>query len=486
MTVTTLPRRAPPGVIFKTDAAALTAFVASHREPVAPPLAIACPTTESEVGAVIQWANQHGVALVPVSSPGGPRRRGDTQPKQAAVALDLSGMRRMIHADGADRIAVIEPGLTFRDFDEALQPHGLRSFKPLLPRRSKSVLATYLEREPTISPNDHWDSSDPLAALSFHFGSGEPFRTGGASLPGTLDDNLKRGNRQMMASGPLMTDYTRVLLGSQGTLGVVSWGSIYCEAIPAREEARLYGADDYCALAELARLLMLRQLGAQCFILDRHQLAAALADTPAAFESLRGSSCPPWVLYVNVTATDYLPDQRMAWQLKDLAMIADSTGASTVTGATGISAQALAQRLQQPPATYFKDTPRGAHREVFCISQLDKVSGLLAQVDPLLRSAEALGDIVCGIYVQPMVQGVSCHLEFTLMHAPSPSAAEAATRLERELVQRLAQAGGFFSRPYGAWAEVAYGRDPVIAAELRKVKQIFDPKGLLNPGQLCF
>lgn len=96
------------------------------------------------------------------------------------------------------------------------------------------MLAAFLEREPTVAPRDHWDSSDPLAALSITCGGGETFRSGAAGIPGTLDEQLKGGNRQMMSPGPIVSDYTRFLLGSQGTLGIVGWASIYRERIPVR------------------------------------------------------------------------------------------------------------------------------------------------------------------------------------------------------------------------------------------------------------
>lgn len=484
-----LPRRLPGGIAVDTRQQTRAAFVAAHCEPVAEPLGVARPRNEDQIRELLRWANRRNVALVPVSSCGGPRRRQDTAPTQPSLVVDLSGMQRVIHVDGRDRIAVIEPGVTFPAFDEALRPHGLRSIKPLLPRRNKSVLAAYLEREPTIAPNEHWDTTDPLAALSITFGSGEPFRTGGASLPGTLEENLRRGNRQMMASGPIVTDYTRVLLGSQGTLGIVSWASIYCEPIPVREESFLYGAGDYAPLAELMRLLALRQLGAHCFVLDRTQLAAALADGPGSFEQLaRDGSvvehCPPWLLYVSLVAGDALPEQHLAWQRADLTGLAEAAGAHPVAEEGGVSASRLAERLQQLPQRPYKDVPRGAHRELFCLSQLDRVPALLAAAQPLLNEASARGDITHGVYVQPTVQGASCHFELTLFHGPE-SAARAAQR-EAQLVAQLADAGGFFSRPYGAWAEVAYGHDPAIVPYLRQVKQMFDPKGLLNPGRLCF
>lgn len=487
MTMHSLPNTLPDDVVVDTGLAAREQFAASHEGPCAMPLGIARPRSEAQIESLVRWANRHKVPLVTVSSPGGPRRRSDTAVDGPALVADLSGMAELVHVSARDAIAIVEPGLTFPDLDVSLRPHGLRSFKPLLPRRNKSVLATYLEREPMIAPQDHWDTSDPLAALSFTFGNGEPFRTGGASIPGTLKTNLERGNRQMMSLGPAGTDYTRVLLGSQGTLGIVHWGSIYCERVPAREEACFYAADDFARAGEFVRLLALRQVWAHCFILDRAQAAAALGLTGEAFDQAAGGigEAPRWLVYLSIAAPDARPDACMAWKRAEVGRLAEKAGVRLVEDAT-FSAATLARRIQDPPQSPYRDAPRGSHREVFCLSQLNRVEALLATVEPMIQQAvvQTNGGIVPGVYVQPTVQGASCHVEFTLFHEPSFTASAAA--LGRQVVEGLVDAGGFLSRPYGEWSQIAYRRDPGIVPNLHKVKDMFDPARVLNPGRLCF
>jgi FAD/FMN-containing dehydrogenase len=46
--------------------------------------------------------------------------------------------------------------------------------------------------------------------------------------------------------------------------------------------------------------------------------------------------------------------------------------------------------------------------------------------------------------------------------------------------------GAFFSRPYSPWADMVYGRLTESVAALRKLKGVFDPNNILNPGKLCF
>jgi FAD/FMN-containing dehydrogenase len=46
--------------------------------------------------------------------------------------------------------------------------------------------------------------------------------------------------------------------------------------------------------------------------------------------------------------------------------------------------------------------------------------------------------------------------------------------------------GAFFSRPYGESAGMIINRDAATVGVLTKVKKIFDPNNVMNPGKLCF
>ena len=58
--------------------------------------------------------------------------------------------------------------------------------------------------------------------------------------------------------------------------------------------------------------------------------------------------------------------------------------------------------------------------------------------------------------------------------------------LSDDLAANLMAAGAYFSRPYGPWAQPVYNRDAAARDALRKIKAIFDPAGIMNPGKLCF
>jgi FAD/FMN-containing dehydrogenase len=46
--------------------------------------------------------------------------------------------------------------------------------------------------------------------------------------------------------------------------------------------------------------------------------------------------------------------------------------------------------------------------------------------------------------------------------------------------------GGFFSRPYGELAPIVFDRAASYTMALKRVKKVFDPKNIMNPGNLCF
>ncbi len=96
------------------------------------PACVVRPKDAGKVQKIIQWANQTGTPVVPVSS-GPPHFHGDTLPAvSGAVIIDLSGMKKIIDVNRRNRVAVIEPGVTYGELQTALAKEGLRLSMPLL------------------------------------------------------------------------------------------------------------------------------------------------------------------------------------------------------------------------------------------------------------------------------------------------------------------------------------------------------------------
>jgi len=154
------------------------------------------PKTAEAIQRLVKMANETLTPLVPMSS-GPPHFRGDTVPGiGGTIVVDLSGMKKIIFVDRARRVAMVEPGVTFAELIPAAEKEGLRLNMPLLPRHSKSVVGSMLEREPVTMPKYQWDMSDPLACTGLFFGAGDEFRTGQAAGPGTIAEQWAVGGMQ--------------------------------------------------------------------------------------------------------------------------------------------------------------------------------------------------------------------------------------------------------------------------------------------------
>ncbi len=449
------------------------------------PWCIAAPEDAEQVQKLVQWANEKMIPLIPVSSPGGPRRRGDTIPTQGGVIVDLSGMNKILDIDRKNKVAVIEPGVTFEQLETELKKNGMKVLKPLLPRNNKSVLASCLEREPIVVPKQHWDALDPLICIEVVFGTGDIFRTGSAAGPGTVEEQMKAGNKPINPIGPSSADLSRVVQGAQGTLGIVTWGSVVCGLIPAMEKTFLIGSKDLSPLIDLTYKVAGERFGEEVFLINGFTLANMVANEKEEIRKL-SAELPSWILLCNLTAPDYFPEEKVAYQEKDLLNYAQALGLDPQTSMQGISGQTLMKMLETPPDPHHKMKYKGGCQDIFFTTTLDKTQNFIDDIyDGIDQQQYPLTDI--GIYLQPMVQGCSCHCEFSFFYDPENNTEkETIKTYYADLSKGLARSGAFFGRPYGQWADMVYSMMGENAAALRKVKNIFDPKGIMNPGKLCY
>ncbi len=439
-----------------------------------------------QVEKLVQWANATSTSLVPVSS-GAPHFRGDTVPSVGgAVIVDLSNLKKMVRIDAENRIAMIEAGVTFGELVPKLKEAGIRLNMPLLPRANKSVVTSMLDREPVMMPVYQWDSQDPLTCTEVIFGNGDMFRTGSAAGPGTLEQQWAARQAQVNPMGPGQTTFGNVLQGAQGTLGIVTWATVRCEELPVLQEGFLVGADNYEILSDMAYRVMWWKSCEECLILDRNNLAAALADSPETYEKLK-SSLPPWILFVALAGFSYFPEEKIAYVKKALGEEAKKLGLSMEKAIGDLSADEVLNLLQSPSAEpYWKIRRTGACQEIFFTTTMDRVSKFIGiMAEEASRSGFDAADM--GVYVQPMVQGTSCQCEFDLFYDPKKTSEVAkVTALYESAAAALMNGGAYFSRPYGSIVDEVYRRNAETTVALRKMKQIFDPNNVMNAGRLCF
>jgi FAD/FMN-containing dehydrogenase len=443
------------------------------------PLFVVWPMSTAEVVEIVTWANKNSYVLIPVSS-GSPRRRGSSLPKvDNAVIIDLSKMNKILRIDPKNKVVMLEPGVTFGQLIPELKKNGLRPLMPLLPKATKSVLTSCLDREPTTIPRFHWDLSDPLLCTETVFGSGDTLRTGSAAGPGSLEEQWASGQAQKNPQGPSQFDPFRIIQGSQGTIGVTTWITMKCELLPEHHHILLAGANNLNELEEFNYALLRRRLVDEHFMINSTALMAAFGKT---------LELPEWVLVLGVSGHGILAKDELEYRTSDTMDIANEKNIELTRSLGGLSSEDVQSLLNRPSdQSYWKYAYRGICREVIFTTTLDQVEGFYSIINELAdRFGFPRNQI--GAYIQPMVQGVSTHCNFDLYGDPNNAEeAKSLNALLREGRRILLNEGAFFSRPYGSITDTVFEHtSPEMLRALRSVKAIFDPKSVLNPGTLCF
>ena len=451
------------------------------------PAYVVKPHSAAEVKQLVAVANETLTPLVPVSS-GPPHFRGDTVPSTGgAVVVDLSGMKKIVNVDRARRVAMVEPGVTFGELIAAAEKEGIRPNLPLMPRASKSVVGSVLEREPVVMPAYQWDISDPVACLEVIFGTGDDFRTGQAAGPGTVEEQWAVGGVQKAPYGPHVAAWHRLVQGAQGTLGIVTWASLRCELLPRVQEPFVVGSSQLEPLLELADWLIRLRMVTECLILSSTDLAAMFAEQwPGDFQRLK-ADLAPWTLFYTVAGYEYYPEERVSTHVKDITTLTQRLGLEATKSAGGLSARDILKGVQRPsPEPYWKLRYKGACEDVFFLATNDRIEDLVVIMDGLAaKTGYSVSDR--GVYIQPAVQGTSCHCEFNLFYDPTdPSESQRVRNLAAAATKTLMGNGAFFSRPYGEHARMIMNRDAATIGVLKRLKKVFDPNEVMNPGKLAF
>lgn len=476
----------PEHVSYKPDVLDACSRDESFAAPVKPK-ALVRPENADEVQAIVKWANETTTPLVPVSS-GAPHFRGDTVPGvPGALIVDLSRMKRIMEVDRRNKIAIIEPGVTWTELQPYLAKDGLTLPMPLLPRSSKSVIASLLEREPMVIPKYHWTMLEPLRCCEIVWGNGDRMWTGEAGdQTGSLEERRNQFLYQVNPMGPYQTDFYRFVSAAQGSMGIVVCASLKCEVLPQVHKLLFVPSENPAALIDFAYKILRRRYGYELLILNGANLASIMEHKTGRIKSL-SESLPRWVLILGLAGLKRLPEERIKLQENEINDIARDMGLRLDTAIPGDKDRRLGEILDRPSdAPYWKLRYKGNCQDIFFITTLDRAPEFVGAMYSLCGEAGyPVSDM--GIYIQPVMQGVACHCEFSLPFAPdNRQELDRVKKLVIEGSKALMAQGAFFSRPYGSWADMVYGTDEQTTAVLKKIKGIFDPNNIMNPGKLCF
>jgi hypothetical protein len=276
-------------------------------------------------------------------------------------------------------------------------------------------------------------------------------------------------------------------------MGVVTWTNLKIMYATKKDKVFFAAVDDVAYVQEFLYRILPRRVGQEVLLLNRTDLAAIIAENwPAEFERLR-ATLPPWTLIIVVSGLVRRPDEKIAYEVKLLKEVIRNEFRKlaldeALPGFPGLGGKILSLLRNPWPADvpYWKNRWQGASQSLFFIARPNKAPQYVDIVEAVApKHGYAVADI--GSYIQPIEHNRACQVEFTFFYDEKDAAAKARiAALYRDAARALINEGALFTRPYGDLAPMVYERAAGYVAGLRRVKKIFDPNNIMNPGNLCF
>src|SRR5690242_10726176 len=206
------------------------------------PRAVLFPARTEEVATILAWASQTGTAVIPRGAGSGVC--GGAQADPQAIVLDLSRMDRIGPVDPESQTVEVQAGVRGDRLEEELATSGLTT--------------GHYPQSIAISTVGGWIAASSAGQASAGFGAIEDVLLG---LTAVLPDGeiLRLRPVPRSAAGP---DLKRLLIGSEGTLAVVTEAILACRARPQAWEWLAFGFPDFTTLATTLKNLKRAETGA--------------------------------------------------------------------------------------------------------------------------------------------------------------------------------------------------------------------------------
>jgi len=444
--------------------------------------------TVPQIQDIIKLANKTLTPVIPYSS--GMNLHGAAIPDQGGIILNMSRMKKIIEVDEKNWFVLIEPGVTYRELDEAMSAKGFRFQMPFGVVPERSVLSSYLERDPVITAPSFERGNALIMDTEVILPNGELFRTG----------NWASGGSPGSPNGPIRNCLYRMWTAAQGTLGVITKMGIQIEPMPKAQKLFFLPFQNLIDAIEPLKRIQKKEIGTECLLLNSFNLAALanrswnIPDSfPAEpveavdFDHMR-QEIPPWTMIICINGGARRTEEKISYETEALKELCDVLNIEILEGlpnVPGLESTIRAEMLR-PWSILKKFNYKGSVHDLTFKTSINNVAQLAYTFQELAQKhGYPAADI--GMYLMPLERGRAIHCEFDLHCTSTDTTAQEQTKaLWLEASSRLLNDGGYFDRPYGAWAPLIYERAANYAQMLKKLKAETDPNNILNPGKLCF
>jgi glycolate oxidase len=411
------------------------------------------PTTTEQVSRILALANANRIPVTPRGA--GTGLAGSAVPASGGLVLDLCRMNRILDLRIPDRLVVVQPGLVYANLDAALAPHGF--FFPPDPASARvcTLGGNVATNAGGIRGAKYGVTRDYVLALEVVLADGRVMRTGSSCMKSV--------------SG---YDLTRLFVGSEGTLGVVTEITLKISPRPSAQRT---------ALALFAQL---REAGQAVCDITRAGII------PSVLEILDDNSIRvlreqaelrlPDVGALLLVETDGYTDHEASFQMERIIAVCRQNRATDIQWAASREEAERLWRIRRSVGSVAAKLRANNLSEDIAVP-MSRVPELLTRISAVVRG-HGLPFVVFG-------HAGDGNLHPKIMYdRANPDESRRAREAVDEIFRLTCELGGTLTGEHG----IGLAKAPFMALEhdataldlMRSLKHLLDPHNILNPGKM--
>ena len=421
----------------------------SHFAPVLPDAVVFAHSTE-DVVALVNLCSAADIPIVPFGA--GTSIEGNALAVNGGISLDMSQMDRVIAVNAEDFDCVVQPGVRREELNVHLRDQGL--FFPIDPGANATIGGMASTRASGTNAVRYGTMKDAVLSLEIVTPQGKVIRT------------ARRARKS--AAG---YDLTRLYVGSEGTLGIITEVTLRLHPVPDTISAAVCSFDTLPgAVDTVVQAIQCAVPLARVEILDKKQMAAVnrwskldYPEAPTLFFEFHGSAA------------------NVAEQVETVKMLAEANGGSDFAWSN----------LPEERTKLWR-----ARHEAYYAAVNMRAGAIGWATDvcvPMSRLAECIAETYTDLEASTIPSTILGHVgdgNFHVVFSIDPNAPaemEEVEAINARLVERALAMDGTCTGEHG----IGIGKQQWLVAELgdavgqmRLIKRAFDPQNLLNPGKI--
>jgi glycolate oxidase len=407
-----------------------------------------------QVSEIMKLANRQRIPVIPRGA--GTGLSGMAVPIQGGIVLDLNRMNQILRISIEDRLAVVQPGVVYVDLEKALAPYGF--FFPPDPASGKvsTLGGNVATNAGGLKGAKYGTTRDYVLALQIVLPDGRIMRTGSKAMKSV--------------SG---YDLTRLFVGSEGTLGIVTEITLKINPKPTATSTALATFDSLEDAGNAINQIMHSGIIPSALeILGRETLVAINQNTDLNL---------PEVDAMLLAETDGYTREETDYQLGKVMAVFQANNAREVRQAkTEKDVEDLWAARKSAYAVLARIEPNFV---------LEDVTVPMTQITSLLKGIQAISEKhQLRIATFGHAGDGNLHPQI-LYNGYDPKQARQMEEASADLFKLAIDLGGTLTGEHGIGLSKApfmtLEHDPVAMDVMRAVKKMFDPNNILNPGKMA-